>query len=321
VCKPTTNAVYFKAMASSGPLDVLIKIVQSPPGQVAAGFVLSAVVFKFFQAVESVLTEDTKLEIALWLLGVRAPAVLGTGKNRKTTNVRKSFVQLFDRYFGTDHLSWKCFKRSSLASYSAALLGIFAVTVLDAGRVGTVASLRTTLLALPTLLLGALIGNVLPDYFSLLETRFALQLLDAHRQGFLMALVIVVGDLFVTAFIAGLAATLALNLAILASGIGLPYHLFQTSEVQLASSRYLVLWFWPAFWTSLWLWLYVGAGWIVQLSVRTNFPFVALGRLSAFNWFTSHFDIERKPLQSLGLVAAALVLLAWFAAVLMVRLL
>jgi hypothetical protein len=38
-----------------------------------------------------------------------------------------------------------------------------------------------------------------------------------------------------------------------------------------------------------------------------------------FDWFNRHFDIEKKPLQSIGLVAGALVAIVYWAAVIMSR--
>jgi hypothetical protein len=45
-------------------LDTITKLIQSPPGQVAAGGVLAGILWKFFERVEAVLTDNTKLEIA-----------------------------------------------------------------------------------------------------------------------------------------------------------------------------------------------------------------------------------------------------------------
>ena len=50
-------------------LNSIANLVESPPGQLAAGGVLAGIVWKFFERVEAVLTDDTKLEIAVWLLG------------------------------------------------------------------------------------------------------------------------------------------------------------------------------------------------------------------------------------------------------------
>ena len=42
---------------------------QLAAGQMAAGSVLAGIVWKFFERVEAVLNENTKLEIAIWLFG------------------------------------------------------------------------------------------------------------------------------------------------------------------------------------------------------------------------------------------------------------
>jgi hypothetical protein len=54
----------------------------------------------------------------------------------------------------------------------------------------------------------------------------------------------------------------------------------------------------PALFTSIWLWLYAGSGFLLKAARRFDI---------GFEWFNRHFDIEKKPLQSIGLVAGALV--------------
>src|ERR1035437_4070986 len=60
-------------------LTTITKLIQSPPGQLAAGGVLAGIVWKFFERVEAVLSDDTKLEIAVWLLAPRRAARLQFG--------------------------------------------------------------------------------------------------------------------------------------------------------------------------------------------------------------------------------------------------
>src|SRR5579863_7933453 len=86
-------------------LDTITKLIQSPPGQLAAGGVLAGIVWKFFERVEAVLTDNTKLEIAVWLLGVKV--------GKRVEPWHGTFTKVFDRVFGTKHLSWKCFWRKS----------------------------------------------------------------------------------------------------------------------------------------------------------------------------------------------------------------
>jgi hypothetical protein len=66
----------------------------------------------------------------------------------------------------------------------------------------------------------------------------------------------------------------------------------------------------PPLFTSIWLWLYVGSGFLLKAARRFD-----LG----FDWFNRKFDIEKKPLQSIGLVAGALVALVYWAAVIVSR--
>jgi hypothetical protein len=54
----------------------------------------------------------------------------------------------------------------------------------------------------------------------------------------------------------------------------------------------------PACFKSIWLWLYAGSGFLLKAARRVDI---------GFDWFNRHFDIEKKPLQSIGLVAGAIV--------------
>jgi hypothetical protein len=103
-------------------LTTLTHLINSPPGQLAAGGVLAGIVWKFFERIEAVLTDQTKLEIAVWLVGVKV--------GQKVEPWPRTFAKVFDRVFGTKHLSWKCFWRSCLASYAVSLICCIAYSVL-----------------------------------------------------------------------------------------------------------------------------------------------------------------------------------------------
>jgi hypothetical protein len=98
-------------------LTTITHLIQSPPGQLAAGCVLAGIVWKFFERVEAVLTDQTKLEIAVWLLGVKI--------GQKVEPWPETFAKLFDRVFGTKHWSWTCFWRSCIASYASVGMLLF----------------------------------------------------------------------------------------------------------------------------------------------------------------------------------------------------
>src|ERR1700732_3199583 len=98
-------------------LTTITNLINSPPGQLAAGGVLAGIVWKFFERVEAVLKDDTKLEIAVWLLGAKV--------GEKVQPWPETFAKVFDRVFGTKHLSWRCFWRSWAGSMLT-VVGVFA---------------------------------------------------------------------------------------------------------------------------------------------------------------------------------------------------
>jgi hypothetical protein len=68
----------------------------------------------------------------------------------------------------------------------------------------------------------------------------------------------------------------------------------------------------PAFSTSIWLWLYAGSGFLLKAAQRFDI---------GFQWFNRIFDIENHPLSSIGLVAGALVAIVYWTAVIVSRML
>jgi hypothetical protein len=71
-----------------------------------------------------------------------------------------------------------------------------------------------------------------------------------------------------------------------------------------------LLWMGAAFFTSIWLWLYAGAGFLLKFVLRFDI---------GFNWFNRTFDIKKKPLQCIGPVAGALVAVTYWAVVIVGR--
>jgi hypothetical protein len=71
------------------------------------------IVWKFFERVESVLTDQTKLKIARWLRVKTFETVLIEGDMENWT---VTFARVFDQVFGDKHLTWRCFGRSCIMS-------------------------------------------------------------------------------------------------------------------------------------------------------------------------------------------------------------
>ena len=304
-------------------LTTITKLINSPPGQLAAGAVLAGIVWKFFERVEAVLNDNTKLEIAVWLLGVKIA--------QRVEPWPSTFIKLFDRVFGEKHVSWRCFWRSCIVSFASVGLVVFAYsafnrqpfhvfTLLELFSAHRIHSLAAKALAFFGL---SLFGNVVLDYLSLLKARYLLKpMTDAALVGMAGLLSL---DLLLTVAVASLSLWLSAYFFFVMATWN-PWFVkingsFDTMRDAITLTALLrdrpsvladfkPLWFYPAFFTSIWLWLYAGSGFLLKAARRFDI---------GFDWFNRHFDIEKKPLQCIGLVAGALVAVVYWAVVIVSR--
>ena len=180
-----------------------------------------------------------------------------------------------------------------------------------------------------------LIGKSVADYLALLSTRLAIYLMS-RTQRIVQWVALLVADCAVTAYISMLGLVLALFLAEMYFKVVTPLfkvvfpHVrfveipwndlgvvgvrilanpvaFTRSVVTTPSTLPVIV---SAYVTSIWLWLYAGSGFLLKAARRFD-----LG----FDWFNRKFDIEKKPLQSIGLVAGALVAVVYWAALIVSR--
>jgi hypothetical protein len=289
--------------------DTVASLVNSPPAHLAAGGVLAGLIWKLFDRVDAVLNDDTKTEVALWLLHQE-------GRGENVRRWPETFAKVFDRVFGSNHWSLKCFGRSVLASYSVLLI-IYAVSAIIPRPFHQV-PLGSTLMHLAG---WGFVGSVLPDYLSLLQTRYFLRLMSRVRP--VVQFVFLVADLVFTFAFGVIASQTVVSLYIVSHADEMNWT-GTRSVVQLTLDMCKLLFTAPAvffeqvgmgydllylcapFFASLWLWLYVAGG----VAIR------ALRRLGvAFSWFNRRFEIEKKPLQSIGFVAGVLVAIIYWAAV------
>jgi hypothetical protein len=82
-------------------------------------------------------------------------------------------------------------------------------------------------------------------------------------------------------------------------------HEFPNLNASLGSAPLSAL-LYPAFFTNVWAALYVIAGILINTGTRGA---------SAFAWFKQTFDIEKKPLQAIGVLAGSVVALLYWSAV------
>ena len=306
-------------------LTTVTHLINSPPGQLAAGGVLAGIVWKFFERVGGVLNEQTNRDIGRW---IRVKSFETGIVADEAANWPDTFGKVFDSIFGKRHLTWFCFWRSAGTSLILAFIsfGIMFQNVI--GRVSLhslIADVELLALFYPLLF----VTNVIPDYLSLLETRKVLWLISRTRNTWLRIMRIVFDGAativiaawgaaifaVVNSFIRqthpftwqhGLGVILTYPVLLVRNGKGFFGELLRSDE-GLSLAYVMIL---PAFVTSIWLWLYAGAGFLLKAARRFDI---------GFDWFNRRFDIEKKPLQSIGLVAGALVAVVYWAVVIVSR--
>jgi hypothetical protein len=338
-------------------LTTITTLINSPPGVVVAGGVLAGIVWKFFERVEALLTDKTKFEMAVWLVGV---------KTADRVPWPETFATTFDRVFGARHLSGKCFLRSCIATL------FFCVICVGVGFLKWQGRMVSSAWEIPSLSMTVAGFLFLFDYISLLESRYILRLM-ARWKGAMPTVGLLLADLLATG-ITGAAPMVYVASKEFAALSGLPsiYKQFsllsadrrkaqlsidelrsilkrEESNQPLAKAKdkrshdYIIeqgndtmrtlieqekrfnnlekdidglrrsilfrlqpvataLWL-PTFFTSIWLWLYAGSGFLLKAARRFDI---------GFQWFNSKFDIEKKPLQAIGLVSGAIVAVAYW---------
>ena len=175
---------------------------------------------------------------------------------------------------------------------------------------------------------------VLPDYVTLLKTRFVLSVIVRRKRPverlLLIACDVYLTTLFASGFIWSGSAFLSWSHKILPDA-GVDFFHSVTLGMRVAFNALALLFvmnghtaYWslgglagvwgpgkplvlyPALFTDAWLLLYAGSGFLLQAARRFDV---------GFQWFNSTADIEKKPLSAIGLVAGAIVAIVYWASV------
>lgn len=314
------------------PLDfeTAQRIINSPPGQLAAGGVLAGIVWKFFERVEAVLTDDTKLEIAVWLVGAKA----GDQIALKVQTWPAAFLTVFDSVFTSRPLSWRCFWRSCLATYACIVLSFIVAASFPSSRHRLVSMLLSqvhdlnvagivVVLAISFLVMWPFITvvNGIPNYIALVKTRYAIQSFVRHPRPTSRVLILtadVSGSLIIALALFFLITSMSwfVNhqlrgaLPEFHSEFGPYMHGRVRGLLKGDMPLQLLLNCYPTFFGIVWFSFYAVSGFL--LKGASSFGI-------GFQWFTRRFDIEKKPLQSIGLVSGALTALVYWGTVMVVR--
>ncbi len=195
------------------------------------------------------------------------------------------FCLLMDSIFGEKHLSWKCFFRSSIASFLFVLL--LYLTFFSVGFLEIKARTGNNISLFSVLILG-LVLNVIPDYLSLLETRWLLQWFQRVSSLWMQIFILFLDVIFSSAII-----WVAITLYVLAT----QGKIVTLVEMVGIFSVYSIF-FYSTFFTSMLAWIYFGSSFIM--------------RVFSNPCLKDKLDIEGKPFNQIALIASILVFLGIF---------
>lgn len=296
--------------ALTGVLGILFGIGDGGGATAAVSYVgtwliVSLGLVGLFREAENAMTADSRATVRDWLIQQNLTS--------QVANWPTTFISLFDAVFTEDLFSWSCFKRSALVSIGTVLLLL--VSVIGVGLIP--ADVFWSLLQSEgnpawynflAFLSWALPFNVVVDYFSLLESRFVLGRMSRSDRPITHVAYLLL-DLALTAFIfAGAVALMQpLVLFLFQGGPLFTAEGLHAIWVQIRDALSVMGWnllhadqppvvmIYSTLFTSVWVWLYAGAG----LALRLLYPV-----LRGLDTLKGQFDVETRPVYSMGLLLA-----------------
>jgi hypothetical protein len=270
---------------------------------------MTAAIWALFQRAETVLKPEVKTAISQWLRNLNPATAF--------ENWPATFAAVFDRIFGERHLSWRCFLRSCVASFVAVVIVTLIWAAIHPDQFNAFVQQGKYKYYAPFLSVFFVAGilNLIPDYLSLLETRYIIRWVS-QTHSVVRILAFLAFDLVVTAAIF-LGTYFAAGAFIITIKFGEPLGSFVLAFIQMVP-RYMLplttwspgsatpaIWFYSTFFTSVWVWLYASSGLVVKLGEYLGIGIKALKTV---------VDIDNKPLRSMGFVAMLLVTLVYVVA-------
>jgi hypothetical protein len=299
----------------------------------AVYLMLCGSIYAAFNLTELLLKKNVLWEIAQW--------IMGTHKRADASAWTMGFIKLFDSVFAVNRsvrgVKIPSFLRSCIASFLFAFLLLGVITFSGVELIvyelnmfpdswASNGSWGAVVEALSLTILLSVFFNVIPDYFSLIETRFILQKLQnvANLRNTIRLLLLDVIFTLLIAFIGSVIANFLFPLVnFVVSGFDtaklaewmIPYNtleLFQVYGVVLnivdpadvkGSDSYKHLYYcavfiYSTFLTSIWIWLYTLSGVLTRASISSK---------TLKRFITETFRVNDKPLSVLGLICISIV--------------
>lgn len=241
--------------------------------------------------IEQHISSEARVAISKWLKESDFSIVLVSWPD--------NFLKLFDRIFGERHFTFNTFRQSCIASYLfAAVVALWWATTRPQQAMNLFADTHNIgELFFPAFFYS--FYNLLADYISLLETRYVVKCLK--RAGFALRVALLLLDVLITA---GIAVCSLLSVTLLFEGPeAAKAFLSDQLPVILMLNSFEVapvgVFFYSAFFTSVWVWMFIGSLFIARIAGWRGFRIV----VRRLKWV---LDFEQKPVKSLGAVTVIL---------------
>jgi len=239
----------------------------------------------------------------------------GTSLRESIGSIPAQFALLFDRVFGERHFSRGCFNRSCLATiYSVMVVSVLALEFAPPTPFALPGEAAPGAVPPPLFLLNMfapmVLFNFVPDYFSLLETRWAIRWMTTSRErgailsfDVLATAVISLAGILFFAWLLGLAVawgedrswyeSFSFSGEILRALLGVVPEGSTDGIILMVRISFI-----SAFFTSIWLWLYT-------LSAVVASTLIRIGRGVGF--LLRMADVDQHPFRSVGFTGVLLV--------------
>ena len=241
---------------------------------------------KLFGMVENTIRAEVKTKISNWLKSIET--------NHNIIEWPNHFIDLFDEFFGEKHLSGLCFKRSSIVSFiSVGLIFLLWAAIKPNEYYTYLKSCPNFYIALSGPFSLAVLYNLIPDYISLIETRYLLNYLQ-NTNSILKICCVLIIDLLVT----GLIFILFMISSVTLYGL-IAYKVIYMPDLDYILKKYILMhpwevypfplgfYFYTTFFTSIWLWLYGISAFLIK-----TYNMSSLGSSKILKIL----DIENKPM-------------------------
>ncbi|WP_089723859.1 hypothetical protein [Candidatus Thiosymbion oneisti] len=241
-------------------------------------------IWKLFDRIEGVAAPEAKKSVSQWLLRLDL--------ENHFIRWADTFSEAFDTIFGTRHLSWRCFYRSAIASLIAVLvMTLFWAYLRPEQFMAFIDRFNTEVFG--WMLIASVSLNLIPDYLSLLESRYIISLLR-NSTSMPEHIALIVLDFIATFLIALIALLIFIIFVDVITFDGFLAG-FLSNVLPLSSpggsQPSFGIWFYSTFFTSVWVWIYILSG--ILLSTRKPIDLF----ITKFKRF---FDVEKKPFLSMG---------------------